>query len=59
MNQNKKQQVGTNNNKSPRSKLTNNIILRMKIQRMITVWKKMVKKSKHRINILKEWAITE
>lgn len=31
----------------------------MKIQRMIKVWKKMVKKSRQRINILKEWVVTE
>ncbi len=37
---------------------TNNIILRIKIARMIKIWKKMVKKSKHRINILKEWEAT-
>ena len=31
----------------------NNIILRIKIGRMIKLWKKKVKKSKHRVNILK------
>lgn len=30
-------------------------LLHMKIQRMLKLWKKKIKKSKHRINILKEW----
>ena len=38
--------------------LTDNIILHIKIQKMIKTWKKMTKKSKHRLNILKEWAQT-
>ena len=39
--------------------LTDNIILHIKIQKMIKAWKKRTKKSRHRLNILKEWAQTE
>lgn len=35
-----------------------NVILKFKIQRMIKLWRKACKKSKHRINILKEWSAT-
>ena len=36
-----------------------NAILRMKIQQMVKQWKKRTGKSRHRVNILKEWAETE
>lgn len=36
-----------------------NLIIKFKIQRMIKLWRKACKKSKHRINILKEWSATE
>ena len=39
--------------------LTPNVILHFKIKKMLKTWKKMAKKSKHRLNILKEWAFTE
>ena len=45
--------------KSHKKYTTNNIILHIKIQKMIKTWKKMAKKSRHRLNILKEWAFTE
>lgn len=35
------------------------IILRIKIQQMIKTWKKKARKSRHRVNILKEWELTE
>ena len=38
---------------------TPNVILNFKIKKMLKTWKKMAKKSKHRLNIMKEWAYTE
>ena len=40
-------------------KMIKPIIMRMKIERMVKTWKKMAKKSRHRVNILKEWEVTE